>query len=200
MPVLFREPNPMPIKYCLWRHGLLRSPECRLPLPCRLPDRSHTKTLTGCLPINYFDRYEGYRSAEQPTRLVMSLMEIGVVGSPETRPGENSRRQEFLLSVVVPCFNEEDVIRLTHRRLVDVLGDKRFCLQILFIDDGSDDATPEIAAELANNDPRVKTVHLSRNFGHQAAVSAGLADADGDAVVVMDADLQDPPEAVIQMI
>ena len=128
------------------------------------------------------------------------MEEIGLITARETLGGEASRRDKFLLSIVVPCFNEEDVIRLTHRRLIDVLGNSGCCLQIVFVDDGSDDRTPDIAVEIAKSDPRVKTVLLSRNFGHQAAVSAGLAEADGDAVVVMDADLQDPPEAVIQMI
>jgi len=127
------------------------------------------------------------------------MEEIGLITARETLGGEASRRDKFLLSIVVPCFNEEDVIRLTHRRLIDVLGNSGCCLQIVFVDDGSDDRTPDIAVEIAKSDPRVKTVLLSRNFGHQAAVSAGLAEADGDAVVVMDADLQDPPEAVIHM-
>lgn len=111
-----------------------------------------------------------------------------------------ARPSKFLLSVVVPCFNEEDVILLTYRQLVDVLGNRDFGLQIVFVDDGSEDRTPDMAVDLSKGDPRVKTVLLSRNFGHQAAVSAGLANADGDAVVVIDADLQDPPEIVIQMI
>lgn len=110
------------------------------------------------------------------------------------------RPSHFLLSVVVPCFNEKDVILLTYQRLVDVLGDKCLRLQIVFVDDGSRDGTADIAADIAKEDPRVKTVLLSRNFGHQAAVSAGLAHADGDAVVIMDADLQDPPETVVKMI
>ena len=118
----------------------------------------------------------------------------------KTLARDAARRDKFLLSVVVPCFDEEDVILLTYRRLVDVLGSRDFRLQIIFVDDGSDDSTPEITANLAKGDPRVKTVLLSRNFGHQAAVSAGLANADGDATVVLDADLQDPPEAVIQMV
>jgi dolichol-phosphate mannosyltransferase len=104
-----------------------------------------------------------------------------------------ARPSKFLLSVVVPCFNEEDVILLTYRQLVDVLGNRDFGLQIVFVDDGSEDRTPDMAVDLSKGDPRVKTVLLSRNFGHQAAVSAGLANADGDAVVVIDADLQDPP-------
>jgi dolichol-phosphate mannosyltransferase len=73
-------------------------------------------------------------------------------------------------------------------------------LQIVFVDDGSHDGTSDIVIDLAKDDPRVKAVLLSRNFGHKAAVSAGLANADGDAVVVIDADLQDPPEIVVQMI
>jgi polyisoprenyl-phosphate glycosyltransferase len=118
----------------------------------------------------------------------------------KTVAGDVTRRRDFVLSVVVPCFDEEDVILLTHRRLVEVLGSRDFRLQIIFVDDGSDDGTPEVVANLARSDPRVKTVLLSRNFGHQAAVTAGLAHADGDAIVVMDADLQDPPEAVLRMI
>ena len=123
-----------------------------------------------------------------------------MIAARETLAGEDLPQDKFLLSIVVPCFNEEDVIRLTYLRLVDVLGNRNFRLQIVFVDDGSSDTTPDIAADIAKKDPRVKTVLLSRNFGHQAAVSAGLADADGDAVVIMDADLQDPPEAVIKMI
>jgi polyisoprenyl-phosphate glycosyltransferase len=116
-------------------------------------------------------------------------------------PGRNSMRpSSFLLSVVVPCFNEQDVILLTYKKLVDVLGNRGFGLQIVFVDDGSNDGTADMAIDLSNGDPRVKAVLFSRNFGHQAAVSAGLANADGDAVVVMDADLQDPPEIVMQMI
>ena len=118
----------------------------------------------------------------------------------ETLAVEISRPKKFLLSVVVPCFNEKDVILLTYQRLIDVLGQKDFGLQVVLVDDGSQDGTSEIVADISKRDPRVKTILLSRNFGHQAAVCAGLADADGDAAVVMDADLQDPPEAVIQMI
>jgi polyisoprenyl-phosphate glycosyltransferase len=138
-----------------------------------------------------------------PDRLrnrMQAIEGFGVIATRETLAGEASRRERFLLSIVVPCFNEEDVIRLTHRRLIDALGNRGFRLQIVFVDDGSSDGTPDIAVEIAKSDPRVKTVLLSRNFGHQAAVSAGLADAEGDAVIIMDADLQDPPEAVIQMI
>jgi glycosyltransferase involved in cell wall biosynthesis len=118
----------------------------------------------------------------------------------QTLTAERVPRSTFLLSVVVPCFNEEVVISLTYQRLIEVLGSREFRLQIIFVDDGSADRTPEIVARFAQDDARVRTVLLSRNFGHQPAVSAGLANADGDAVVVIDADLQDPPEVVLEMI
>jgi polyisoprenyl-phosphate glycosyltransferase len=117
-----------------------------------------------------------------------------------TTEGMVTRPDNFLLSVVVPCFNEHEVIGITYRQLIDVLGGRKFRLQIIFVDDGSTDQTPHLAVDLANRDPRVAVVMLSRNFGHQAAISAGLANADGDAIAVMDADLQDPPEVVLQMI
>ena len=111
-----------------------------------------------------------------------------------------ARPDRFSLSVVVPCFNEEEVISTTYQRLAAVLGNRDFNLQIVFVDDGSTHSTPSLAANFTRQDPRVKTVLLSRNFGHQAAVSAGLANADGDAIVIIDADLQDPPEVVLDMI
>jgi glycosyltransferase involved in cell wall biosynthesis len=126
--------------------------------------------------------------------------EIGLTATSHPLAGRLARPHNFLLSVVVPCFNEQDVILLTYRQVVDVLGSEEFRLQLIFVDDGSEDATPDIAGELSEADPRVRTVLLSRNFGHQAALSAGLAHADGDAVVVIDADLQDPPEVVLEMI
>lgn len=105
-----------------------------------------------------------------------------------------------LLSVVVPCYNEEDVISLTHQRLVDSLGGQPFRLQVLYVDDGSTDRTGTILAELAAKHEFVKVVSFSRNFGQQPAVSAGLRHADGGLVAVIDADLQDPPEVILEMI
>ncbi len=105
------------------------------------------------------------------------------------------------LSVVLPCYNERDVIRTTHQRISAVLGKRTDVrLQIVYVDDGSNDGTEEIIQEIAKSDSWVKLLCLSRNFGHQPAVSAGLAHADGDLVVVMDSDLQDPPEVVLDMI
>jgi dolichol-phosphate mannosyltransferase len=103
-------------------------------------------------------------------------------------------------SFVIPVWNEQEVLPELHRRLAAVAdsldGDSEFVL----VDDGSTDRSREIIHELHDRDPRVKLVSLSRNFGHQLAISAGLDFARGDAVVIMDADLQDPPEVVPKMI
>ena len=106
-----------------------------------------------------------------------------------------------LLSVIVPCLDEEAVIRKTHRRLVAALeGTAELDFEIVYVDDGSGDATPDILREIQASSSHVRIVALSRNFGHQIAVTAGLREADGDIVVVIDADLQDPPEIVPKMV
>jgi polyisoprenyl-phosphate glycosyltransferase len=110
------------------------------------------------------------------------------------------RPENFLLTLVIPCHNEEPVIRATYDRICEVLGNNKFRLQTVFVNDGSDDGTGRILEQISVSDPRVKVVTLARNFGHQPAVSAGLASADGDAVAVIDADLQDPPEVILEMI
>jgi dolichol-phosphate mannosyltransferase len=97
------------------------------------------------------------------------------------------------VSVVVPMFNEEENLPPLYGQLTEVLGGAGLSYELVFVNDGSRDTTPELLDELADRDPHVVAVHLSRNFGHQAAVSAGLDQAAGDAVVVMDGDLQDPP-------
>lgn len=100
----------------------------------------------------------------------------------------------MLVSVVVPVLNEEENVRELHRRLVRVLDGERVEFEVIFVDDASTDATPVVLRELHDVDCRVKSVRLARNFGHQAAISAGLRAASGDAVVTMDGDLQDAPE------
>ncbi|NCA69342.1 MAG: glycosyltransferase [Sphingobacteriia bacterium] len=106
-----------------------------------------------------------------------------------------------LLSVVVPCFNEAEVIAQTHRRLLDVLVEGAgMPFEILYVDDGSRDATLERLRLIQAAEPRVGVIGLSRNFGHQIAVTAGLEAARGDAVVLIDADLQDPPEVILAML
>jgi len=106
-----------------------------------------------------------------------------------------------LLSVVIPCFNEEQVIALTHQALIEHLGGRDdFDLEVVYVNDGSRDGTEGILLSLAETDPRVLLVSLSRNFGHQPAVSAGLDHAGGNIVAVIDADLQDPPAVIVDMI
>src|SRR5271155_472441 len=104
----------------------------------------------------------------------------------------------MLLSIVIPVLNEAETIPLMISRLRDTLGGLKW--EVIFVDDGSTDQTWRILERTAFADPRVKLLRFSRNFGHQAAVTAGLDFANGDAVVVMDADLQDPPELLPRML
>ncbi|HJU06058.1 MAG TPA: glycosyltransferase family 2 protein [Nitrospiraceae bacterium] len=108
--------------------------------------------------------------------------------------------QSPLLSVVVPCYNEEAVIRETHRRLAEALMKAGCRFEIVYVNDGSRDHTLSILIGIQAHDQSVRIVSLSRNFGHQMAVSAGIDHAIGDAVVLIDADLQDPPEIIAQMV
>jgi len=106
-----------------------------------------------------------------------------------------------LVSIIVPCFNEAEVLWETHGRLIHTLtqlDDLEF--EIIYVDDGSQDATPDMLREIRALDPRARTLRFSRNFGHQTAVTAGLEHASGDAVVLIDADLQDPPEVIAEMV
>lgn len=121
--------------------------------------------------------------------------------SNEGNPSGHLSRDRVLLSVVVPCFNEQEVIAQTYSELVRSLGClEGIALQIVIIDDGSKDHTAEIVQALKARDQRIKLVRFSRNFGHQAAIAAGLAHAEGDIIAVIDADLQDRPQVVVQMI
>lgn len=104
------------------------------------------------------------------------------------------------LSVVVPLFNEEDVLFAFHRRLVRALAHLATPCEVVYVDDGSKDSTPQLLSQLRAADPVVSSVRLSRNFGKEAAMSAGLRLAQGDAVVILDADLQDPPELIAEMV
>lgn len=105
-----------------------------------------------------------------------------------------------LLSVVVPCYNEQDVLERTHARLLSAVSTINMDIELIYVDDGSTDRTAEILRRIAGADNRVRAVRFSRNFGHQIAVSAGIDYATGDAVAVMDADLQDPPELLAEML
>jgi dolichol-phosphate mannosyltransferase len=106
-------------------------------------------------------------------------------------------RPEF--SIVLPVFNEAENIAEIHRRLVVVLGGGDN-YELLFVNDGSSDRSPQLISELGKTAPQVKLLNLSRNFGHQAAIMAGMDYSRGDAVIILDTDLQDPPEVMEQMI
>ena len=110
------------------------------------------------------------------------------------------RPAHALLSVVIPCHNEEEVIEATHARLAKVLPATGLDFEVIYIDDGSRDGTLRRLETIAARDPRVQVIELARNFGQQAAMSAGLAAARGDAIVITDADLQDPPEVIPEMV
>lgn len=106
-----------------------------------------------------------------------------------------------LLSIVVPCFNEAEVIAETMRRLLDLSSSLApLAVELIFVDDGSRDETRQLLRGFARDDARIRVVGFARNFGHQIALTAGIDAAHGDAVVLIDADLQDPPEVVHQMI
>ena len=104
-----------------------------------------------------------------------------------------------LLSIVVPVYNEQEVLPEFHRRLSAVLEQVPASTEIVFVNDGSTDATGKLLEMLHDRDPRVAVVDLSRNFGKEIALTAGLDHARGDAVVVIDADLQDPPELIPEL-
>ncbi len=112
--------------------------------------------------------------------------------------GESGSRPLALLSVVAPVYNEEATIDEFYSRVCSALEDVAF--ELVLVDDGSTDATPAALDRLAAVDPRVHVVFLSRNFGHQTALTAGLDHARGNAVVMLDADLQDPPEVILRML
>ncbi|NET28547.1 glycosyltransferase family 2 protein [Okeania sp. SIO1I7] len=100
-------------------------------------------------------------------------------------------------SVVIPIFNEEEIIPELWRQLLDVLQRLGGNSEIIFINDGSVDSSFELLKEISQKNPEVKIINFSRNFGHQCALSAGIDHADGKAVILMDGDLQDSPEAII---
>jgi dolichol-phosphate mannosyltransferase len=104
------------------------------------------------------------------------------------------------LSVIVPCYNEEAVIEESYRRLKQTLAALPNQSEIIFINDGSADATETLLAEIATKDSQVKVLSFSRNFGHQKAVTAGINHCTTDLAVIIDVDLQDPPELIPEMI
>ena len=106
------------------------------------------------------------------------------------------------ISVVIPMYYEEEVARECYEKVSNVLKslDYKYDYEIIFVNDGSKDKTLEILEDIAKEDNKAKIISFSRNFGHQAAVTAGLKEVSGDAIVIIDADLQDPPELIPQML
>ncbi|MBX3411843.1 MAG: glycosyltransferase [Pirellulales bacterium] len=109
-------------------------------------------------------------------------------------------RDETLVSLVLPVYNEQNVLGGLLDSLIRAVTPCGMRYEILFVNDGSRDDSPRILDCLAAENPHVRVLHLSRNFGHQAAVQAGLAHAQGDAIILMDADLQDAPEAIVRFV
>ncbi|MDO5491143.1 MAG: glycosyltransferase family 2 protein [Bacillota bacterium] len=107
--------------------------------------------------------------------------------------------QKDTVSIIVPCYNEEATIRAFYEEVVLVMKQCRSDYELLFVDDGSKDRTLQTAIELSENDERVSYLSLSRNFGKESAMYAGLCNANGDYVVIIDADLQHPPSMILDM-
>ncbi|QWU16868.1 dolichol-phosphate mannosyltransferase [Paenibacillus sophorae] len=103
-------------------------------------------------------------------------------------------------SVIVPMYNEEEVISHTYKRLKEVMDRSGDAYELIFVNDGSRDRSADMIREIADRDGHVKLIDFSRNFGHQVAITAGMDYARGEAVVVIDADLQDPPEVILELI
>ena len=103
------------------------------------------------------------------------------------------------LSVVIPVFNEAANLQILNKRIVAVLTQMQLTFEILYVNDGSTDSSLSTIKQLSADDKRVRFIHFSRNFGHQVAVSAGLENAIGNKIVIIDADLQDPPEFIAQL-
>ena len=108
--------------------------------------------------------------------------------------------KESLISVVIPLYNEEEVVGETYKRTSSVLDSIKTPCEIIFVDDASADRTLEVLSGIAAMDKRVRVISFSRNFGHQAALTAGLDHARGDAVITMDGDLQHPPELIPELL
>lgn len=120
--------------------------------------------------------------------------------APRTYHRLTARPLPALLSIVIPIYNEEEMIPILRPALTTFLDSLPFPTRLVLVNDGSTDQSIRLLEEWAAADTRVQVIALARNFGHQLAVTAGLDAAEGDAVVVMDADLQDPPEVVRQMV
>src|SRR5512139_1844077 len=135
---------------------------------------------------------------EDPIAALQFCRALAQILSPAPQLAPERQRPE--LSIVIPVYEEEQNLLVLYERLTRVMRDTEPDYEIVFVDDGSRDQSVEIMRGLAALDSHVLVVELSRNFGHQVAISAGLDYARGEAIIVMDADLQDPPEVLPQFI
>ena len=106
----------------------------------------------------------------------------------------------MLISVIIPCFNEELVIKETYKTLLTTINGMGVDYELIFVNDGSSDATYSILSEITSENEKVKIINFSRNFGHQNAVTAGINLCNGDVAAIIDADLQDPPSVIVEML
>ena len=136
--------------------------------------------------------------ADASNPAINNTRRLQTVGGIKAAPSTPEHQPE--LSVVIPVFNEEENITVLHSRLTAVLEDTHIDYEIIFVDDGSNDNSLNQLQNLSVKDKRVLVVELARNFGHQVAITAGLDYSQGKAVIVMDGDLQDPPEVLPEFI
>lgn len=115
-------------------------------------------------------------------------------------PGINESASSDLLSIVVPVFNEAEMLPLFLERITPIITQLNLRAELVFVDDGSDDGSIQYLMRESSKRPALRVVQLSRNFGKEAALTAGLEFANGDAIIIIDADLQDPPEKITEMV
>jgi dolichol-phosphate mannosyltransferase len=152
------------------------------------------------LPIPVDDPQEALRYCRSLARLLAERPEIAGMQAVTLAGGDTATALHPELSVVMPVYNEAENIPALHTRLTEVMQAQGAPYELVFVDDGSTDGSLGLLRELSRHGPHMVVVELARNFGHQVAISAGMDFARGDAVVVMDSDLQDPPEVLPQFI
>jgi len=111
-----------------------------------------------------------------------------------------SANQKLIVDIVIPIFNEVELVERTHAHLRAVLDSLPYDFRFIYVDDGSNDGTVDTLRKIADGDPKISLLQLSRNFGHQAALSAGMDASSGDVIITMDGDGQHPPETIEQML
>ncbi len=158
--------------------------------PTRIPTEVPEDALRFCRALSSVLRSDGFRPVDLDS-LLSPAQSPAPAAAAETAP---------VLSVVVPIYNEADNLPVLYERVCRALEKAAVSFELVFVNDGSSDSSPSLLQHFARSDHRVLAIDLARNFGHQVAISAGLDHSSGRAVVVMDADLQDPPELLPEFI